>query len=316
MQTPAPFKVVRQAVVAERTLTKIRARFMDPKEIWGVPYGFDLLDHATGGIHAVEDSGTNELAILAARSNVGKSSLAISIAINVATTYKKHYSGLQVRIITLEMSPDALMKRTLGQLADVPLWRLNTGRMDLSELGRIEKAERKLASLPISYIEGSYDINAIEDFITRKDTKTNQNCGYFILDHVGIVPSDTANRTANHTFALGQISRQLHHVARKTCPGLVLAQLNRDSLKRKDPTPNASDIAQSDKILQDADLVLLLHRPEMFGERRDNDDESSEIAYCIIEKNREGAAGRKLPMSFTPRLALWGDLPQQEEPPD
>ena len=316
MQVPPTFRVVRQDKVSEKALARIRARYMDPKDVWGTPYGFDILDKATGGIHSIEDSGTNELIILAARSNVGKSSFAITVAIAVALHYKKHYPGLQVRIITLEMSPEALYQRTVCQLADVNFWKAQTGHMEKRELDRIEKADKMLKALPITYIEGSQDINAIEDFITRGDTKTNQKCGFFIIDHIGIVPSDVTNRTGNHTFGLGQISRQLHHIARSNCPGMVLSQLNRDSLKRKDPTPTASDIYGADKIMQDADVLLLLHRPEMFGEKPETDEDTDEVAYCIIEKNREGRAGRRLPMSFASRVALWGDLPEQEEIPE
>lgn len=303
--TTTRFSVTRQSAVSQTAMDLIQRRELNPTDVWGIPYGFDLLDRATGGIHTKEDSGTNELTVLGARSNVGKSSFGVSVAINVAMEFKRSYPGLQVRIITLEMSPAAMYRRTIGQLADVPFHKINTGRTSPEERKRLRKADAKLKTLPITYIEGSYDMGAITEFISRHDTQTDQDCGYFVLDHIQIVPSDVANRSGNHTFALGQISRQLHHLARQYCPGMVLAQLNREMLRRKDATPNAGDLAQSDKILQDADVVLLLHRPEMATETTDGSDE---IGYCIIEKNREGAAGRRLPMSFTPRTALWGDI--------
>ena len=306
----ARFSVVRQSAVSERTMELVRKRYMSPSDVWGYSWGFDALNQKTGGIHAKEDSGTNELTILGARSNVGKSSFAQTVSVNLAMQFAEEYPGLQVRVISLEMSPAALYRRAVGQLAGVRLWNMMTGRLTPDELRRLEKADRKLSKLPISYIEGSHDIGAIEEFIAREDTKTGQKCGYFVLDHIQIIPSTDANRTGNHTWALGNISRQLHHIAREHCPGLVLAQLNRESLKRKDATPNASDIAQSDKILQDADLVLLLHRPELF-EDTPNDSDGEELALCIIEKQREGPAGIKLPMGFDKKTAMWTNLPEE-----
>ncbi|GHO55494.1 DnaB-like helicase C-terminal domain-containing protein [Ktedonobacter robiniae] len=306
-------QVLRQEEVADKTIARIRERYMNPTDIWGYSWGFDLLDKETGGIQHKDGNGANELTILAARSNAGKSSFGVSVGISVAEQFKEQYPGLQVRIITLEMDADQMLQRLLGQLADVPLRSLNTGRMTPDELRRIEAAHRKLAKLPIAYVQGGNDIGMIEDFIRRKDGKSNQSCGFWILDHVGIVPSGVADRTGNHTFALGQISRQLHEIARQYAPGLVLSQLNRESLKRKDPTPTLTDIYQSDKLVQDADKVLLLHRPEMFEERGDVDEEQDELSFCIVGKNRSGRAGRKLPMAFSPRVALWGDLPVEGE---
>ena len=139
----ARFSVVRQSAVSERTMELVRKRYMSPSDVWGYSWGFDALNQKTGGIHAKEDSGTNELTILGARSNVGKSSFAQTVSVNLAMQFAEEYPGLQVRVISLEMSPAALYRRAVGQLAGVRLWSMMTGRMTPDELRRLEKADRK-----------------------------------------------------------------------------------------------------------------------------------------------------------------------------
>jgi replicative DNA helicase len=142
-----------------------------------------------------------------------------------------------------------------------------------------------------------------------------------MIDHIGLVPTE-ASKNSNSSFILGNVSRALHSIARDYAPGYVLAQLNRESAKRKDPTPTFADLYGSDRIMQDTDNLLLLHRPEMYiesgGEEPENKlvtedvGDEEEVAVVIIEKQRDGAAGKRIPMNYIPKYALWADLQTEE----
>jgi replicative DNA helicase len=224
------------AEVAERTFKTLHARYRDPKKVWGYSWGFDKLNELTGGI---QWEGTKELTVVGARSNVGKSAFGMRVALEVAQQFKKEFPGLEVRIILLEMTPDACYQRLIGQIAGVSLTRLRSGFMEPYEWQQVERAKVALDGLPITYLSGSYHVDSIKQFVAG-DLGTGRSCGYWLLDHIGIVPTEAA-RNANQSFSLGEISRGLLTVARRYAPGMVLAQLNRESVKRKDPTPNAAD---------------------------------------------------------------------------
>ncbi|GHO45158.1 DnaB-like helicase C-terminal domain-containing protein [Ktedonospora formicarum] len=307
---------VTQADAIDRTLETLEYRYMHPTHVWGYRSGFERLDVKTGGIRFRSDEipgEANELTVVAGRSGVGKSSFGMSVAINVARTFQKEYPGLQVRISLLEMEPETCMKRLIGQIAGVPIKSLSSGYYSPEERRRVQKAGKILKDLPIVYMRGAHNVDKIRDFVTVK-SKTGMACGFWLVDHIGLVPTDLANKTGNQSFSLGQVSRALHDLARNYAPGYVLAQLNRESMKRKDPRPTAADLYGSDRIMQDTDNLILLHRPELYAEKSPIDAMSEgEVAEAIIEKQRDGEANIIVPMTYIPRYALWNDLKDEEE---
>jgi replicative DNA helicase len=296
-------------VVAAEGRKLIESRYMNPVEVSGYRYGFDKLDYLTRGIHSVNDTGTNELTVVAARSGTGKSSFGMTVCLNVAVQFKREYPGLEVRIVLLEMTPTACYTRLVSQLADVPLRKIQTGYMTAIEKRMVDQAMKRLDGLPIVYLQGAHSTEFIDEFV-RAESKAKRRCGYWMVDHIGIVP---APNTRNQSFTLGAVARDLHFTARKYAPGLVLAQLNREGLKRKDPTPGVMDLYGSDQITHHADNLIFLYRPETLVRRNADEELEEELAFIIIEKQREGVAGKKIPAVYLPRQVLWCDAAEDLE---
>lgn len=313
-----------QKDVIARTRETLRYRYMHPTDIWGYESGFKRLDKMTGGIRfkSEETPGeSNEMTVVAGRSGVGKSAFGMSVAIHVAQKFKLEYPGLEVRINLLEMEPEQCSKRLVAQIAGLPIYTLQTGRYTAQELRRVNKALDILDDLPIFYMRGAHEVGRIGNFIKGQNKETGLTCGFWMIDHIGLVPTE-ASKNSNSSFVLGNVSRALHDIAREHAPGYVLAQLNRGSMLRKDPTPTAADLYGSDRIMQDTDNLLLLHRPEMYVESGGEEPEKQpvaedvtddeEVAVVIVEKQRDGAAGKRIPMNYLPKYALWADIQSEE----
>jgi len=313
--------IVRHDDSLDELMRTLEFRKMHPTDVWGYPCGFDRLDKATGGIRFKSDDtpgDSNEMTVVDARSGVGKSAFGMSVSLSVARKFKREYPGLEVRIFLMEMDPAQVQKRLVAQMAGVPIYELSTGRYSSpGAWDRIEKASKKLKGLPIVYRKGAASVDAIGSFVKGRNTRDDRYCGFWMLDHIGLVPTD-AGRNSNTSFVLGTVSRSLHELCRSVAPGYVLCQLNRESLKRKDPTPTAADLYGSDRIMQDTDNLLLLHRPKLYTNGGDGEarpatpDDDAEMAQIIVEKQRDGAAGKVIPMNYVPRYAMWADIQEDE----
>nr|WP_249033492.1 DnaB helicase C-terminal domain-containing protein [Thermosporothrix hazakensis] len=281
----------------------------NPSDVWGWSWGFVKLDKLTGGI---QWEGTSELTVLGARPSIGKSSFMLSVVLSVARQYAREYPGLEVRVILLEMTPMQVQLRAASALSGVNVIKMRRGQLTFEEKRRVDAAFAHLASLPIKWLKGKHDVSTISKYVRTPSEQSGRSCGFWALDHIGIVPTPDAMRTGNTTFSLGNLSGQLHSLAREVAPGLVLAQLNRQSTQRKDPTPTASDLYGADKILQDCDNLLLLHRPEKYIERAPDEVPERELAYVLVAKQREGFDGVKIPVLYINSFGGWADLSEEE----
>lgn len=243
-------------------------------EISGLPTGFRDLDKALLGLQP------GQLVVLAARPGVGKTSLALNVALNSAKQ-----SGLPVAIFSLEMLAAELSMKILISEAGVDSQRLRMKNFLPTDLRNIGTAMKFLQSAPIK-INDSADINLIDIKSQCRKLKAETGLGLVVIDYLQLMQSH--NKFQQREQQISEISRGLKNLAKELeCPIIALSQLNRAVESRPDKRPLISDLRESGSIEQDADIVLMIYRDELYNpETKDKG-----IAEVIIAKNRAGERG-------------------------
>lgn len=302
--------LVTSAETSVKAIEHINRRYMNPSKVWGYHYGFVPLDIATGGI---QHTYPRDYIIVAARSGVGKSAFMMSVCLTVAMQFSKS-SDKDVRIILLEMDAVSCQMRLASQMTGVPITLINQGEITAQQKAELEKAMRHIGSLPLVYAEGSYNVREIQKML-QEDLHNGRKCGFWALDHVGIVPTEQASKY-DPRFSVSEMSRSFQQMCHHIAPGMILAQLNREAAGAKaDQEPQAHHIYNSDRFLHDCDKLFLLHRPETAVQYSDEEraerlrSPKPEVAAIIVSKNRNGAADFKVPVLFDRNKAAWRDIP-------
>lgn len=243
-------------------------------EIAGLPTGFMDLDRKLLGLQP------GQLIVLAARPGVGKTSFAVSLAVNSSKA-----SGLPVAIFSLEMLAPELSMRILSSEASVDSQRLRTKNLMDTDLRNISKALKDLSQLPI-YINDSADITLIDIKSQCRKIKAENGLGLVMIDYLQLMNSHS--RMLSREQQISEISRGLKNLAKELeCPIIALSQLNRAVESRQDRRPLISDLRESGSIEQDADIVCLIYRDDMYNQ----DSKDKGIAEIIVAKNRSGETG-------------------------
>lgn len=240
----------------------------------GVPTGFPELDSKLAGLQK------SDLIILAARPSVGKTSLALDIARNVAVK-----SNIPVGVFSLEMSAQQLVDRMLAAESFVDSWKLRTGRLSTdAEFSNIRDALDKLSSAPL-YIDDDSTNTAMRMRSVARRLKSENGLGLIVVDYLQLmVPSRNIDNVVQQVT---EISRSLKSLAREIdVPVLALSQLSR-AVEARGGEPRLSDLRDSGSIEQDADVVMFIHRPDKGSE----DAEKNNMAKVIIAKHRNGPTG-------------------------
>ena len=246
----------------------------------GIPTGFTDLDNMLAGLQK------SDLVILASRPSVGKTSLALDIARQVATKAKE-----AVGIFSLEMSKEQLIDRLLCAEANVNLWNLRTGRLSDREedddFPRIGQAMGVLSEAPL-YIDDSPMSNIMEIRTKARRLQMEHGLGLIVLDYLQLMEGRGKN-TDNRVQEIAEISRSLKGLARElNVPVLALSQLSRAVETQTGPIPKLAHLRESGSIEQDADVVVFIYREEYYKQ----DTERKNIADVIIAKHRNGPTGR------------------------
>lgn len=244
--------------------------------ISGLPSPFDELDAYTSGFQSAE------LVIVAGRPSMGKTSLALNIAQNLAIKEK-----IPVGVFSLEMSAEQLVMRLLCSEARVDSHRLRGGYIKSSEFAELAMVAGYLAEAPL-YIDDSAGVTMMELRAKARRLKAEVNVGCIVIDYLQLITVRDAMESRQQQIAL--ISRNLKSLAKELdIPVLCLSQLSRAVEARGgDRRPMLSDLRESGAIEQDADTVLMLYRPEFYeGE----DSENAGMAEVIIAKQRNGPTG-------------------------
>ncbi len=243
-------------------------------ELRGVPTGFADLDFLLGGLQK------SDLVILAARPSMGKTSLALNIALNAAIKYK-----IPVGIFSLEMSKDQLVDRLLSSTAGVDAWKIRTGNLYEEDFAKIGEAMSVLSEAPI-FIDDSANTSIMEMRAKARRLKAEHGLGLIVLDYLQLMGG--GGYTDNRVQEISEISRSLKGLAREmNVPILALSQLSRAVEARPDKRPLLSDLRESGSIEQDADVVMFIYREDYYN----RDAENKNIADILIRKHRNGPTG-------------------------
>lgn len=302
--------LVSAATTSTAAIDFVNRRYMNPNRVWGYHYGFKELDELTGGI---QFANPRDYIIVAARSGVGKSAFMMNVCLTVAMQFK-NTPDKDVRIVLLEMDAVTCEIRLAAQMVGVPITDINRGEITQQQKSRLEQALNLIGTLPITYAEGSYSVRHIEQLLT-KDMGDGRKCGFWALDHMGIVPTEQAAKY-DARFSLSEMSRTFQTLCHTIAPGMILAQLNREAAGAKaDQEPQATQIYNTDRPLHDCDKMILLHRPETAVQYSDEEraerarSPKPEVASILLVKNRNGAADLKLRVLFNRSKASWQDIP-------
>lgn len=239
----------------------------------GVPTGFRKLDNILSGLQK------SDLVILAARPSVGKTSLALNMALNAAS------QGLTVGVFSLEMSKMQLVERLLAAEARVDSWRLRTGNLSDDDFPRLGRAMGKLSEMSL-YIDDSANLTAMQIRTKARRLQAEKGLDLVIVDYLQLM--DSSVRNDSRVQEISEISRSLKGLARELdIPVLALSQLSRAVEQRPNKRPQLSDLRESGSIEQDADVVMFIYREDMY----DRNSENQNIANILIAKHRNGPTG-------------------------
>ncbi|AGM31498.1 replicative DNA helicase [Mycobacteroides abscessus] len=237
----------------------------------GVPTGFTDLDEITNGLHP------GQMIIVAARPGVGKSTLGLDFMRSCSIKHQ-----LPSVIFSLEMSKTEIVMRLLSAEAKIKLGDMRSGRMSDDDWTRLARRMSEISEAPL-YIDDSPNLTMME--IRAKARRLNQKAGLklVVVDYLQLMTSGKKHESRQQEVS--EFSRNLKLLAKELeVPVIAISQLNRGPEQRTDKRPQVSDLRESGSLEQDADMVILLHRPDAF----ERDDPRGGEADLILGKHRNG----------------------------
>ena len=272
--------------ILESAFNRIDELHKGDHSLRGVPTGYPDLDNILAGFQK------SDLVILAARPSIGKTTLALDFARQVAVKEK-----ISVGIFSLEMSADQLIDRMLAAQSGVDLWRLRTGKLKTGEgdndFQRIGEAMGILSEAKI-FIDDAGSANIMEIRTMARRLQIEHNVGLIIIDYLQLMEGRSTGGD-NRVNEISEISRSLKQLARElNVPVIALSQLSRAVESRSPQIPKLSDLRESGSIEQDADVVLFLYRED----REKPDTPNKNIVEVHVAKHRNGPIG-KLSLYFS-----------------
>ncbi len=254
--------------------------------ITGISTGFVEFDRMTSGMHGAE------MIVIAARPSMGKTALVMNIAEHVAVQEK-----LPVGVFSLEMSSQQLVQRLLCSRARVNLQKVRDGFLAERDFPSLTSAASKLAEAKI-FIDDSAGLSILELRAKARRLRAQQEVQLIIVDYLQLLRSTSRRAQDNRQLEISEISAGIKGLAKELkIPIIVVAQLNRQPEARSGGKPRLSDLRESGSIEQDADLVGLLVRPEIYEEDEEARAEKAGEAELIIAKQRNGPVG-EIPLTF------------------
>ncbi|RRD05359.1 replicative DNA helicase [Arachnia propionica] len=243
----------------------------------GVPTGFIDLDALTNGLHP------GQMVIVAARPGVGKSTFALDVCRSAAL-----HHDLATVFFSLEMSRTEIVMKVLSAEASVPLQKIRGGKMDEADWQRITDKHVQLMPKPF-FIDDSPNLTMMEIRAKARRLKQHHNLQLVCIDYIQLMTS--GKKVESRQLEVSEFSRQIKLLAKELeVPVIALSQLSRNTEQRKDGVPQLSDLRESGSLEQDADIVIMLHRPEMYKENPA--DEERGLANFHILKHRNGQLDR------------------------
>ena len=292
-------------------VNELQTRSMERRQITGVPTGFTKLDEISAGLQP------ENLIVVAARPGVGKTSWAINVATHAALDH-----GIPVLIFSLEMSKFELMERMLAGEARIDSSRMRRGMIEYGDWkSHIYPAADRLTKAPILIDDSAAPI-ILE--LRAKARRFRGNPKYFpassngrtplglmVVDYLQLARGLGGRREESREREIAEISRGLKALAKDLrIPIIAVSQLNRGLERREDKRPQLSDLRESGAIEQDADMILFIHREEMYG----TEGAERNKAELIIGKNRHGPTDTVL-LTFQREYTKFQNYAEDEERP-
>lgn len=272
------------------TLDEMEAISSRGGKLAGVPTGFEELDDLTNGLHP------GQMIIIAARPGCGKSTMALDLARSASI---KH--NLTSAIFSLEMSQIEITMRLLSAEASIPLNRIRGGGMGDDDWARVAAKMGQVSEAPM-FIDDSPNLTMMEIRAKARRLKQRHDLKLVVIDYIQLMTS--GKKVESRQLEVSEFSRQLKLLAKEIdVPVVALSQLNRGPEQRTDKRPMLSDLRESGSLEQDADIVILLNRPDLYDRESDRAGE----ADFIVAKHRNGPT-KEMVVAFQGHYSRFVDM--------
>jgi len=267
---------VRVSALLPGLIDKIDDWHNNPNKLRGLATGFTDFDKKTGGLRP------GDLVVIAGRPSMGKTTLAVNMAEFAAVSPD---TKAAVAIFSMEMPAEQLVTRMLSSIGHVPLNSMRTGQISDDDWVRITAATSQLSEARI-FIDETPALTPTELRARARRIKREHGLDMVVVDYMQLmqVPGNRENRATE----IAEISRSLKALAKELqVPVLALSQLNRGVEQRQEKKPVMSDLRESGAIEQDADMILLIYRDEVY----DKNTTKKGLAEIDLAKHRNGEIG-------------------------
>ncbi len=258
----------------------------------GIPTQFQSLDSMLSGLQR------SDLILVGARPSFGKTAFTLDIARQVAL------QGKSVGVFSLEMSREQVLDRIIASQAQIPLWRLRTGRLnDELEFAMIQRALDQLSTVPL-FIDDTPSPDILQMRSMARRLQIDHGLDLLIIDYLQLIRPRTDSESMVQQVT--EISRGLKSLARElNIPVIAVSQLSRAVDQREVKIPRLSDLRESGSLEQDSDVVLFLYRKDR--ERADLPEEEQNVVEIIIAKHRNGPIG-SVKLRFDPEKVSFKNI--------
>jgi replicative DNA helicase len=272
--------VVRVGDYLQQSGNQVEKEGTEGLEISGIPSGFKPLDELTGGWHG------SDLILIAGRSSMGKTSLAVSMMVNIAIK-----QGIPAAIFSLESSKKRILHRILSNICDIEVQKISNGDFNEEEEKRFSKGLKMLEDVPL-FLDDTPGLS-VEEFIEKGKKMISE-------DGVKIIMIDYIQLMTIHGIPFSSRPEELALVIRALksfameydVPIIALSQISQDSKGPEGKRPQLSDLKRYINLEEDTDMVCFVYRPECYHIYTDPDgNDMHGIAQIILAKNRNGAKG-------------------------
>jgi replicative DNA helicase len=278
------------SAIMESALDEIEAINNRDGEMVGVPTGFADLDELTNGLHP------GQMVIVAARPAMGKSTLGLDFCRAASI----HHNMASV-IFSLEMTRNEITMRLLSAEAKIPLNHMRNGNMNDDDWTRLARKMGEVSSSPL-FIDDSPNMTMMEIRAKARRLKQRHDLRLIVIDYMQLMTS--GKKVESRQLEVSEFSRQIKLLAKELeVPVVALSQLNRGPEQRSDKRPMMSDLRESGSLEQDADMVILLHREDVYERESTRPGE----ADLIVAKHRNGPT-RDITVAFQGHYSRFVDM--------
>lgn len=280
------------------TVARIDQLYNKKEKITGIPTGFVDLDDKTAGFQP------SDLIIIAGRPSMGKTSLALGIALHAALSKPKPFT---VAIFSLEMSKEQLCMRLLSAAGHLDMHKIRTGHLNKDEWQHLTTAASALHESKI-FIDDTPAITVLEMGAKIRRLRIEDGLDLVVVDYLQLMSG--GGEDENRQQEISNISRSLKALAKEVnIPIVALSQLSRAVENRPSKRPVLADLRESGAIEQDADLVMMIYRGDQYVTEQEETEEEAgreRMAEILIAKHRNGPTGKVL-LTFLPEYAKFAN---------